>query len=93
MLVHSHYDKELRQLCFSDAMYLPLETIKEQYLGDILTKVRNVPRRGSMNGCPPISDEVPDSYLEDLLALRWRENLKLWTMQWDHDKVNKGDAK
>lgn len=25
-------------------------------------------------------------FLDNLLALRWRENLKLWTIQWDREK-------
>ena len=25
-----------------------------------------------------VGDDVPDSFLDDLLALRWKENLKLW---------------
>lgn len=43
-------------------------------------------------GLTTVSSEVPDSYLDDLLALQWRENLKLWTMQWE-DKQKYGGEK
>ena len=78
-------NEELRQISFYDALYMPLETIKEKYLKDALKKARNVLRKASMDIGYPVSDEVPDSYLDDLLALRWRENLKLWTMQWEQE--------
>ena len=40
-----------------------------------------------------VSDEVPDDYLDDLIALRWRENLKLWTIQWDKEKNDGEDGR
>lgn len=82
----------LRSLSFHDALELTYQEIKENYLKDRLTKARNILRRGEYDGYYVVSDEVPDSYLEDLIALRWKENLKLWTMQWDHDKEDKEDT-
>jgi len=38
-----------------------------------------------------VPEEVPDSYLDDLLALRWRENLKLWTIQWARSQESQGE--
>ena len=86
-------NKELRQISFHEALYMPLETIKEKYLKDILKKARNVLRKGSMDVGYPVSDEVPDSYLDDLLALRWRESLKLWAMQWEQeDRISTSES-
>lgn len=75
-------EEELRQISLEDAVEMPLAVIKERYLGDHLQKARSILRRGTGNFLIPVSEEVPDSYLEDLLALRWRENLKLWIVQW-----------
>ncbi len=77
-------NERLRQITFSEALEMPLTTIKEKYLKDVLPKARNIMRKGTMVFQYEVSEEIPDSYLDDLLALRWRENLKLWTMQWEH---------
>ena len=85
-----HENNELRKLSFSGALEMPLKTIKEKYLKDILGKARNMMRKGTLEcGRVVVSGEVPDSYLDDLLALRWRENLKLWAIQWDGGKKDR----
>lgn len=83
-----HENKELYQISFHDALYMPLEEIKEKFLKDVLPVARGILRKDTMafGCCFVISNEVPDSYLDDLLALRWRENLKIWTIQWDKEK-------
>ncbi len=88
-------NEELQKISFSEALYMPLETIKEKYLKDVLPKARGIMRKGTMTIlCPyAVSDELPDSFLDDLLALRWRENLKLWTIQWDQDKEQSGEKR
>ena len=48
-------------------------------------------RKGTVEYGITVSSEVPDSYLDDPLALRWRENLKLWTMQWEDKKKYGGE--
>lgn len=87
-------NEELHQISFDDAVYMPLQEIKEKYLKDVLPVARGILRKdtSAFGDCFVVSDEVPDSYLDDLLALRWRENLKLWTMQWDLN-LNKKDKK
>lgn len=75
-------EEELRQITLGEAVEMPLSLIKEKYLGDHLKKARNILRKGTGNFRFPVSDDIPDSYLDDLLALRWRENLKLWLVQW-----------
>lgn len=74
--------EELRQISFSDAIELTLDKAKEKYLKDLLKKLRSILRydTGDMNGVV-VSEEVPDSYLDDLIALRWRECLKFFVMQ------------
>ena len=83
-------NRELQRLTFHDALEMPLETIREKYLDYVLPKARNILRKGTLVYGVTVSDEVPDRYLDDLLALRWRENRKLWTMQWDHQKRRMG---
>lgn len=81
-------NEDLHQLSFHDARYMPLEEIKEKYLKDVLPVARGILRKDTTDFgyLFVVSDEVPDSYIDDLLALRWRENLKIWTIQWDNDK-------
>lgn len=86
-------NEALRRINFGEALYMPFSDIKESYLKDVLPKARSILRKGTLEyGCV-VSDEVSDSYLDDLLALRWRENLKLWTMQWDTAKRRKGSER
>ena len=77
------YSEELRQISFADAIELTLDEVKKKYLKDHLKKLRSILRydTGDMNGVV-VSDEVTDNYLDTLLALRWRECLKFWAMQW-----------
>ncbi len=72
----------LHRITFSEALEMPLTTIKETYLREVLPKARNIMRKGTMVFQYEVSEEIPDSYLDDLLTLRWRENLKLWAIQW-----------
>ncbi len=83
-------NETLHRITFSEALEMPLTTIKEKYLKDVLSKARNIMRKGTMVLLCEVSEEVPDSYLDDLLALRWRENLKLWAIQWQHDPERRG---
>lgn len=81
-------NEELHQISFREALYMPLDEIKEKYLKDVLPMMRGILRKdtSAFGDLFVVSDEVPDSYLDDLLALRWRENLKLWAMQWDKER-------
>ncbi len=85
-------NERLRQITFSEALKIPLTTIKEKYLKDVLPKARNIMRKRSMVFQYEVSEEIPDSYLDDFLALRWRENLKLWTMQWEHGQERREEG-
>lgn len=78
-------NRELRKRTFQDALYMTHGEIKEKYLKEHLTTLRNILRKGTMELGFTVSDTVPDSYLDELLAMRWKENLKLWTMQWTKD--------
>lgn len=88
-------NEELQQISFRDALYLPLDEIKEKYLKDVLPVMRGILRKdtSAFGDFFVVSDEVPDSYLDDLIALRWRENLKLWAMQWDKKKNDGKDGR
>lgn len=78
---------ELRKITFQEALNMSLEKIEKQYLNDVLPIARGIMRKdsGGMHGVT-VSDEIPDEYLDALLALKWKENLKLWTMQFDIQK-------
>lgn len=81
---------ELRTIDFGDALEMTLSGIKEKYIGRYLRKLRNILRKDPMYMNDfTIPYEIPDSYLDDLLAIRWRENLKLWIMQWRHKQETK----
>lgn len=86
-------NEQLHQLRFRDALHMPLEEIKEKYLKDVLPVARGILRKDTSDFGYffVVSDEVPDSFLDDLLALRWKENLKLWTIQWDTEKAETDD--
>ena len=86
------HNEELHRISFADAVEMSLAEIKENYLKKHLRKLRNILRKDPayLNGFV-VSNDVPDSYLDDLLALRWKENLKLWAMQWDK-KRNKPEG-
>jgi hypothetical protein len=76
-------NETLKNISFSDALWMELCVIKEKYLKDILKKACRLIRKDTMHNLMVVSDEVDDEYLNNLFALRWRENLKLWTMQWN----------
>ena len=79
-------NEELHKLSFNDALEIPLSEVKGKYLKDYLRKLRNILRKGTTELGYVVSQSVPDEYLDNLLALRWKENLKLWTIQWQHKK-------
>lgn len=85
-------NEELRSIGFHNALHLPLSEIKEKYLKEHMAKLCNMLRKDSEDlNMAPISDDVPDSYLEDVLALAWKATLKLWAIQWDKDWNNPKD--
>lgn len=78
-------NEELHKLSFSDACNLSFEEIKEKYLSDILQKARNIMRKGTLHPFDVPSPKITDEYLDNLLALCWKENLKLWAIRWDEN--------
>mgnify|MGYP003300748566 CR=1 FL=1 len=84
-------NERLRTITFADALDMPLKEIKKEYLGQYMPMLRVILRKGTMECGVVPSEEIPDSYLDDLLALRWRENLKMWAMQWDQKENRNGN--
>ena len=74
----------LHEITFGEALEMSFAEIKEKYLKDYLPMMRALMRKDSLCIGYSVSDDVEDDFLDDLMALRWRENLKLWTMQWGH---------
>lgn len=73
---------ELQKITFSEAMELSYDVIKEKYLKDFLPKMRGIMRKDTMLVGFAAGDEISDEYLDNLMAHRYQENLKLWTMRW-----------
>ena len=72
----------LKRISFSEAFEMKLSEIKVKYLKNILKKARGIMRKASLHIEMCMLDEIDDEYLDNLLAIRWRENLKLWTIHW-----------
>ena len=70
-------NEQLRNITFAEALEMPLQNIKEFYLKEHLPMLRGILRKGTMNLGYIVSDDVPDSYLDDMFALWWRETLKI----------------
>lgn len=73
----------LSNISFEKAVGMSLEEIFDSFLtSDVLSKVRGILRKDSRNYYGMVvSDEISDDFLNQLIAIRWRENLKLWSMQ------------
>lgn len=88
---HSKHDylnfrecEELKKIAFYDALEISFEEVINKYLKDDLSLMRAIARKGTWDvGAPILDDSITDDYLDQLFALRWKENLKLWTMQWN----------
>lgn len=77
-------NRKLQGITFGEALEMSFAEIKEKYIKDYLPMMRALMRKDNLCIGYSVSDEVTDDFLDDLMALRWRENLKLWTMQWGH---------
>ena len=76
-------NKMLEQISFEEAVHMSHQKIIENFLKDYLQKFRGVMRKGSFPLTPfVVSEEITDNYLDNLFALRYKENLKLWTLQY-----------
>lgn len=90
-------NEDLKKISFIESLSLPIIDIKEKYLKEILPIARGIMRNDPRFDHGIVaSEEVEDSFLDDLLALRWKENLKLWCLR--HELENgvvgeKGDEK
>ncbi len=63
------------------------QEIIDKFLKPYLNKARNMMRKGSYDFTPlKVSDDISAEYLDNLFALRYKENLKLWTIQFDDEK-------
>ncbi len=78
-------NEELHKISFSDVCNLSFEEIKNKYLSDILQKARNIMRKGTLHPFDVPSPKISDEYLDNLLALCWRDDLKLWAIRWDEN--------
>lgn len=76
----------LKKISFSEAFEMELSEIKDKYLKNILKKARGIMRKASLPISMLFLDEIDDEYLDNLLAIRWRENLKLWIIHWSFEE-------
>ncbi len=77
-------NRKLQEITFDEALEMSFAEIKEKYLKDYLPMMRALMRKDNLCIGYSVSEEVTDDFLDDLMALRWKENLKLWTVQWGH---------
>lgn len=79
------YDnEELHEFTLESAKNISLKEIKEKYLSEFLPMARTICRTDPDRKYGMIiSEDVDDEYLEDLLAFRWKENLKKHAKRWD----------
>lgn len=74
-------NEELRKIPYRDSFEIPFQKIKDIYLNDTIKLARILMRTNPrLDYFARVSDDVPDEFLDDMLALRWRENLKLWLL-------------
>lgn len=90
MVEHNHPlsfrgNEELMKIPFTYALEISFDEIKEKYLKDYLPMMRGIMRKDTMLIGYMAGEEISDDYLDNLMALRYKENLKLWTMQWGKD--------
>ncbi len=78
-------NRELQKITFTEAIEMSFDEIKEKYLKNYLSMARGIMRKDTMYIGLMADEEVSDEYLDNLMAHRYKENLKLWTMQWGID--------
>ena len=73
----------LTQITFKEAVEMEVEDIYQLYLSpEILQKVRGILRKDPrLCYSQIVADEVTDEMLNQYIAVRWKENLKIWTLQ------------
>ncbi len=77
-----HGNRELQKITFSEVLEMSFDEIKEKYLKNYLSMARGIMRKDTMYIGLAADEEISDEYLDNLMAHRYKENLKLWTMQW-----------
>lgn len=81
-----------RKYSFRDALDMSFADIKELYLKDILPIARAIMRKDPQwDYGRHVADNISDDVLDNFLILRWKENLKLWTAQWERKKGHQID--
>ncbi len=78
-------NRELQKITFTEAIEMSFDEIKEKYLKDYLSMMRGIMRKDTMYIGLVADEDISDEYLDNLMAHRYKENLKLWTMQWGID--------
>ena len=79
--------EELKQLTLADACELSANEILEKYLSATLPIYHKAMRNGNhiLIGYR-VSDDIPDTYLDQLFAMAWKADLKIWALQWTKEK-------
>lgn len=81
-------NEELRTFSLQDAFGLTLQTIRDKYLKNVLPIARSIMRKDPrLEHGAVVSDDISDDILDFWLALRWKENLKLWLVQLNMESV------
>lgn len=84
-------NKELKKISFAEAVKISHKELIDKYLGRYLAKARGIMRKGSFPlTLMKVSNDISDEYLNNLFALRFKENLKLWTKYWEIERNENG---
>ena len=79
--------EELKHFTLSEACELSASEILEKYLYATLPIYHKAMRSGNhlLIGYRA-ADDIPDEYLDQLFAMAWKADLKMWALQWDKER-------
>ncbi len=82
--------EELKQFTLADVCDLSASKILEKYLSATLPIYHKAMRSGThlLIGYR-VSNDIPDTYLDQLFAMAWKADLKMWALQWDKEKATR----
>ena len=78
--------EEFRTMKIADAVDLDTEEIRSRYLSEILPLARACMRKDSLLICRPVSEDISDEYLDELLCMAWKSELMIRVVH--YNKLN-----
>ena len=93
---HLYWDNidEFKSMEIAEALDLTTEEIRSRYLSDTLPLARAIMRKDSFGVCCPVSEEISDEYLDQLICMSWKSELMIRVVYFNKIKWNeKSDRK